>query len=118
VAVVEEPPPLPIQPGLPRPDVNVTSLWPNGVEVAVRSTGNTLLVVADAWHPGWVATLDGAPTPILRTNYAFRGAAVPARAHVVEMRFRPRSLFYGAAVSALSALVALGLFARYGLRST
>ena len=111
VALVEQSPPLPIQPGLPRPDVRVTSLWPNGIQLAVSSTGNALVVVADAWHPGWVATLDGQPAPILRTNYAFRGVAVPAGEHVVEMRFRPRSLLYGAVVSAATALVLLVLLA-------
>ena len=60
-AVVAEAPALPIQPGLPRPDVRVRSVWPNGLEVEARSTGNALLVVADAWHPGWRADLDGAP---------------------------------------------------------
>ena len=106
-AFVEQPPRLSIQPGLPRPDVQVRSVWPNGMEVGVKSTGNALLVVADAWHPGWLATIDGAATPILRTNYAFRGVEVPPGDHVVEMRFRPRSLIYGAAISAVSALVAL-----------
>ncbi|HEV8637702.1 MAG TPA: YfhO family protein [Chloroflexota bacterium] len=109
VAIVEDPPPLPIAPGLPRPDVQVVGEWPNGLVVRVRSTGNALLVVADAWHPGWRGLLDGQPTPILRTNHAFRGVAVPAGEHLVEMRFRPTSLLVGAALSALSGLAGLGL---------
>ncbi|HEY3079691.1 MAG TPA: YfhO family protein [Chloroflexota bacterium] len=113
VAIVEDPPPLPIAPGLPRPDVEVVGDWPNGLQVRVHSTGNSLLVVADAWHPGWSAYLDGRSTPILRTNHAFRGVAVPAGEHLVEMRFRPTSLLVGAALSALSALVALGLLLRW-----
>lgn len=111
VAFVEQPPPLTIQPGLPRPDVSVRSVWPNGIELGVRSEGSALVVVADAWHPGWVATLNGAPTRLLRTNYAFRGVAVPAGEHVVEMRFRPTSLVYGAVVSAISVVVLVLLIA-------
>ena len=108
-AFVEDAPPLPITPGLPRPDVRVVAAWPNGLDLRVSSTGNALLVVADAWHPGWSALLDGRPTPILRTNHALRGVAVPAGDHLVEMRFRPTSLLVGAGVSALSLVSALGL---------
>jgi hypothetical protein len=111
-AVVASAPARPIQPGLPRPDVRVRSAWPNGIEVEVRSTGDALLVVADAWHPGWLADLDGAPTPILRTNHAFRGVEVPAGEHVVTMRYRPRSLYLGAAISLVSLLVGLAVLAR------
>ncbi|HEY3108918.1 MAG TPA: YfhO family protein, partial [Chloroflexota bacterium] len=108
-ALVAEPPPLPIQPGLPRPDVRVRSAWSNGLEVEVRSTGNALLVVADAWHPGWRADLDGRSVPILRTNHAFRGVAIPAGQHVVTMRYRPGSLYLGAAITAASLAIGLAL---------
>jgi hypothetical protein len=108
-AVAAAPPSLPIQPGLPRPDVRVRSEWPNGLELEVGSTGNALVVVADAWHPGWRADLDGQPVPILRTNHAFRGVAVPAGQHVVTMRYRPTSLYLGAALTLASALVGLAL---------
>lgn len=107
LAIVEEAPPLAIAPGLPRPEVQVRSTWPNGMEIAVRSTGNALLVVADGWHPGWRAEVDGAPTPILRTNHAFRGVAVGPGEHTVVMRYRPTSLFVGAALSVLTALAAV-----------
>jgi hypothetical protein len=111
VAVVETPPSLAISPGIPRPDVTVASPRPDAVDVATRSTGNALLVVADAWHPGWTASLDGGEVPLMRTNYAFRGVAIPTGEHTIEMRFRPRSLIYGAIVSAAAAVVWLALAA-------
>jgi uncharacterized membrane protein YfhO len=87
----------------------VRSAWSNGLEVEVRSTGNALLVVADAWHPGWRADLDGRSVPILRTNHAFRGVAIPAGQHVVTMRYRPGSLYLGAAITAASLAIGLAL---------
>jgi uncharacterized membrane protein YfhO len=44
---------------------------------------------------------------ILRVNVAFRAVPVPAGAHRVEMRYRPRALFLGIALSALTTVMAL-----------
>jgi hypothetical protein len=117
VAVVEETPPLHITPGLPRPDVRVEREEAQQVELRVTSTGNALLVVADAWHPGWRAYLDGAPTPLLRTNHAFRGVAVPPGDHRVDMRYEPLSLRVGAGVTAVAVIVAIALWLRWRGRS-
>jgi hypothetical protein len=68
-----------------------------------------LVVLLEAWDPGWVATVDGAPAAVLRANLVFRAVAVPAGRHRVEMRYRPREVLHGLVVSALAmaALVAL-----------
>ncbi|MDB4968458.1 MAG: Bacterial rane protein YfhO, partial [Myxococcales bacterium] len=66
-------------------------------------------VVADAWFPGWRATVDGAAAPILRANLAMRAVPVPAGDPVVELRYRPRGLVAGAVVSLLALLAALAL---------
>lgn len=114
VAIVATAPELPISPGVPRPDVLIVDDSPQHVTIQVRAEGNALLVVADAWHPAWQATIDGTSTPVIRANHAFRAIAIPPGDHVVEMSYRPRSLYAGAIVSAatalslIAALVALG----------
>ena len=69
-----------------------------------------VVVLSDAWFPGWEARVDGVATPVLRANLAFRAVAVPAGEHEIELRYRPHSLRLGAALAAIGALAcALGL---------
>lgn len=67
----------------------------------IRTSGEQpgVLVVTDTFFPGWEATLDERPVPILRANTAFRAVVVPAGEHVVEMRYRPKPFRRGVALS-------------------
>ncbi len=60
--------------------------------------------------------MDGVAQPLTLTNVAFRGLAVPAGRHTVEMRFEPRILGAGAglSVAGLALLVAALLFGDNG----
>ena len=49
---------------------------PNQVTVAVDLNHSGYLVVTDVWYPGWRATVDGKPAPVLRANVAFRAIAL------------------------------------------
>ena len=78
-------------------------------EVWIRTRGATpaLLVLNDAFYPGWEATLDGVSAPLLRANTAVRAVAVPAGEHVVKMRYRPRSFAIGLALAGITACALL-----------
>lgn len=78
---------------------------PERVTVAVRARGEALLVLSDTFYPGWSASVDGDEAEILRAYGLYRAVRVPAGEHVVELRYRPRSLVRGGVVSALSLLV-------------
>jgi hypothetical protein len=84
--------------------------------VETTSGGAALLVLADAYDPGWRASVDGAPALLLRANVAFRGVALPAGRHVVELVYRPRSVVWGLSLS-LVALVATAVLGAVGRRS-
>jgi uncharacterized membrane protein YfhO len=58
-----------------------------GVEVETKQPG--ILVVHEAYYPGWFAEVDGKPARILRTNVLFRGVEVSEGRHVVVFRFQP-----------------------------
>jgi hypothetical protein len=64
----------------------------NAVVLEVNTDRKSVVVLHDIYYPGWEATVDGRPEPILRTNVLFRGVEVPAGHHVVEFNFRPLSL--------------------------
>jgi len=48
-----------------------------------------VVVLNEAWDPGWRAYVDGAPAPVLRVNMLHRAVVVPAGAHEVEFDYAP-----------------------------
>jgi Bacterial membrane protein YfhO len=80
-------------------------------ESQARTPG--LAVFSEIYYPeGWIATIDGKETPILRVNYVLRAVEVPAGKHTIEFKFEPRAFILGnkvtAACSWLVLLVLLG----------
>ena len=74
------------------------------------------LVYSAAYYPGWKAYVNGTETALVRANYVLRGLEVGAGTHRVRMVYDPWSLELGAALSALTAAVLLGLAVRRGRR--
>jgi hypothetical protein len=85
------------------------------VETSVESEGGGWLVLAEAFDPGWAADVGGRSAPVYRVNGPFMAIPVPAGSSVVSVRYRPRSLLLGAALSLLG-LVALAFLGRLGGR--
>jgi hypothetical protein len=80
------------------------------IEAELSSDGHVVLV--DGHDPGWRATVDDRPAPVLRANVAFRAVAAPAGRHVVEMVYRPPLTMAGIALSGLSLLLIVALLLR------
>ncbi len=80
------------------------------VEITADLRTPGILVLNDAWHPNWSATVDGAPHYLGRVDETFRGVALPAGRHVVEMRYAPRPLKIARRVSVVALLLALVLW--------
>jgi hypothetical protein len=74
------------------------------VVVAVDAERPALLVLSDAWYPGWHARVDGDERTIHRINHVFRGVVVQPGDREVEFRYEPASFRRGRLVS-LAALV-------------
>lgn len=85
------------------------------VEIQTEAEAPRILVLADAFYPGWKAYIDGEKTPIFPANYAFRGTVVPAGRHEVRFEYRPVSFFGGLALSIAAMVVSLP-FAAMALR--
>jgi membrane protein YfhO len=101
--------PPPAGPFTARRSAEITDDELTRVRVVTESDAPAVLVLTDTWYPGWRAEVDGREAPLLRADHAFRGVAVPAGRHEVVMRFRPRSVAVGAALSALALLAVVGL---------
>ena len=86
-------------------EVAISRYEPTAVELTTRASGRRLLVLADAWYPGWEVYVDGRKAPIVRAYYALRAVPVPGGQHVVRFSYEPASLRIGTAVSA-AALIA------------
>jgi hypothetical protein len=95
----------------PQDTVAISAWTPNRFEVMSSTATRRLLVLSEMDFPGWEAKVDGAATPVYRTNYLFRGVVVPPGRHSVEFSYRPRTVPIGAAVSALACLAALAIVA-------
>jgi hypothetical protein len=77
------------------------------IEVDLSHAGFVVLV--ETFDPGWRASVDGGQVNLLRANVAFRAVRVPAGHHVIELRYRPRSITVGLLVSAASLLIIASL---------
>ncbi len=85
-------------------DATIERYEPERVVARTRSDMVSVLVLTDAWFPGWSVTVDGKDASMLRVDHALRGVVLPAGEHTVEFRFRPRALTAGAGVTGVSLL--------------
>lgn len=87
--------------------VRILNIQDTAMELETHCAQPSFLVTSDMYYPGWRAWVDGERVTIYRADYALRGVMLPAGDHHVRFAFRPMSLSWGIAISAL-ALIALG----------
>ncbi|MGI8588913.1 MAG: hypothetical protein ACR2M0_14705 [Chloroflexia bacterium] len=104
--------PLPSAPPPAASDtVSITRYEPEHVEITADSPEAGLLILSDQAFPGWEAAVDGRPAPIITVDHALRGVYLGVGRHRVEFDYRPASFAWGAGLTGLGLLVALGLVA-------
>jgi hypothetical protein len=97
--------------GVPSHSTSTTQIvhyGPHRVEVEAHMTAPGLLILSDAYYPGWKVTVDGAPVPLLRANYALRGVYLPSGTHSLVFRFSLPTFWIGLALTSLVTVLALG----------
>jgi hypothetical protein len=82
----------------------------NTIDADVDADGRALLVIAATPHKYWRATIDGAPTPLIRANVGFQAIELPRGRHRVAMRYR-NPLVVACAIVSLIAAAALATVA-------
>mgnify|MGYP003344966127 FL=1 len=92
----------------------MTATWirddPEHLRIAASVTQPAQVVIADTAYPGWVATLDGAPLPVIEpVGVLARLAEVTPGEHIVDLKFEPLSVRIGGVASLVGLAVASGL---------
>ena len=77
--------------------VRILSRSPNRVRIHADMRCTGMVILGDSFYPGWEATVDSKPARIWEAYGFVRGVVAPAGTHQIEMRFRPGSVFAGAA---------------------
>jgi hypothetical protein len=93
-------------------DVEMPYHGPNQLTITADLKCRGMVILTDAWFPGWRATVDGKPARIYQVYGGVRGVVAEAGRHVIEMKYRPWSVMLGAMMTMvacfLAALAGLG----------
>ena len=85
--------------------VSIQAAEPERIVLQAQVSRPGLLVLADAFYPGWQATIDGQAAKIERVNVMFRAVVVQPGAHQVVFSFRPASWRWGVSISLASIIL-------------
>lgn len=79
-------------------------------QIALQTTADyaTMLLLTEAFAPGWRAYLDGAETAIFLADGMFRGLFVPAGSHTIHLEYQPLSFTIGVWIAASCWLLWMG----------
>jgi hypothetical protein len=89
----------------------IVEYQPENVRVAVETPEAAVLVLADAFEPGWTARTDGGQAlELFRANGLVRAVVVPPGRYEVNFHYETPWLRLGAGLSGLGSLVILLLF--------
>ena len=82
------------------------------IVLAVELTAPGYLVLSDVWYPGWTATVDGAPAPVLPANFAFRAVPLTSGKHEIQLTYTPPASKLGMTISVVTMLIIVIFLAR------
>lgn len=87
------------------------------IECAVETRRPGYLGIIESWDPGWSATVDGLPTPIVPSFDALLAVPIAPGRHEVRLVYRTPGAIAGQVISSLSLALLCGLVWSSGARS-
>ena len=96
--------------------ITLKSSLPNKLIYTSNNKNSGFAVFSEMYYKnGWIATIDGKETPILRVDYALRGIQIPSGKHSIEFKFEPQVIKTGSTIVLISTillvvLVILGIY--------
>ncbi len=85
--------------------VDISTYEANRIVFNTTSSEDQLLFLSDTFFPGWMGSIDGKPSEIIRADYTFRAMVVPKGKHKVIMDYKPDSFRAGIMISFISLAV-------------
>jgi hypothetical protein len=82
---------------------------PEHVRIEAETDAPAVLMLNDTDYPGWQATVNGKPAPILRADYLFRAVVLPTGKSTVDFDYEPRSFRLGMEISIVSLIGVIAL---------
>lgn len=67
--------------------IKLASYSADKMDFDVNTIVPRLVVIVNAYHPNWRATVDGVPAQIIRVNYLFMGLVIPSGKHSVHIYY-------------------------------
>ncbi len=93
-------------------EIRFVSYHPSSIEMEVDTPSPGLLVISNAYFPGWKAYVDNKESKLIRTDFAFDGVFLQGGKHIVVLKYRPLSFMIGLWLG-LCGLICLFLLVRY-----
>ncbi|MDO5510948.1 MAG: YfhO family protein [Weeksellaceae bacterium] len=92
--------------------ITLTSYHPDRMVYQSSNTQNGFGVFSEIFYDGgWTATINGQPTPIIKTNYFLRGLEIPAGENEIIFTFDPPVLRTGGVITLISYAILLAIVA-------
>lgn len=111
-AIVDER--LPIESG--EGMANIVTYKPSRIEIDANASSPSLLVLTDAYYPGWEALVNNVKSKVIRVDYGLKGVVVPEGESKVVLTYNPLSLRGGFVVSVIS-IILLSFIYIYGRKN-
>ena len=80
-------------------NVEIIEYTYNKIKIRTQSAKDGILILGDAYFPGWKARIGDKKIDIFSANYIVRGVFVPAGKHIIEFYYLPRSWVLGGIIS-------------------
>ncbi|TRX42135.1 YfhO family protein [Flavobacterium restrictum] len=83
--------------------ITVATYKPNYIKYTSNNQNAGLAVFSEMYYKnGWIATIDGKETAILRVDYVLRALQIPAGKHTVVFKFEPQVIKTGGSIALIS----------------
>lgn len=90
----------------------IISYSSNKITIETETNEPKILVLSDAFYPGWKAKINDVETKIVRVDHALRGVVIPSGKNRVEFYYFPPSFYTGILISVTSFIIAVILYFR------